>query len=167
MNNGEQDQIIADIATQNLDYDYKLKELNAENWKEKTAQYKIYNEPQLDIKEKELCKECKYLYNVNELKTRLCLDCYKELKTECKSCKQPTPKEYLKNDELTVETEEFNFEKIERTEIEQIKQEIKDLQKMVLNQDKNIKYLTKAIKIHQEINNSLHQDNLELKRKFE
>ncbi|CAG8594624.1 17391_t:CDS:2, partial [Racocetra persica] len=37
INTEEQDQIIADIATQNLDYDYKPKELDTKNWKEKTA----------------------------------------------------------------------------------------------------------------------------------
>ncbi|CAG8848451.1 6153_t:CDS:1, partial [Racocetra persica] len=40
IDNEEQDQVIADIAIQNLDYDYKPKELDAKNWKEKTAQYK-------------------------------------------------------------------------------------------------------------------------------
>ncbi|CAG8737573.1 2789_t:CDS:1, partial [Racocetra persica] len=59
INTEEQDQVIANIATQNLDHDYKPKELDAKNWKEKTAQYKMYDEPQLDIKEKELCTECK------------------------------------------------------------------------------------------------------------
>ncbi|CAG8795277.1 5519_t:CDS:1 [Racocetra persica] len=77
--------------------------------------------------------------------------------------------EFLPSKKLKVTTkiEEFNFEKIERTEIEQMKTEINNLKKLTLEQSENIKYLAKAIKIHQEINNTLHLDNIELKRKLE
>ncbi|CAG8732469.1 37072_t:CDS:2 [Racocetra persica] len=61
----------------------------------------------------------------------------------------------------------FNFEKIKRTEIEQIKQEITNLKKLAIEQSKNIKYLAEAIKIYQEINNTFHLENNELKRKLE
>ncbi|CAG8611082.1 30061_t:CDS:2 [Racocetra persica] len=68
---------------------------------------------------------------------------------------------------ITTEIKEFNFEKIERTEIEQIKQEITNLKKLAIEQSENIKYLAEAIKIYQEINNTLHLENDELKRKLE
>ncbi|CAG8665577.1 11656_t:CDS:2, partial [Racocetra persica] len=169
------------IATISLE-DKQLPKLNDKNWKEKTAQYKVYDELQLDIKEKELCTECKYPYNEKELTNRYCNDCYKEA-TKCIGCKQPTPITTLKNAKCTIcfqmkvenqrkqekdqiheiekkefvpskklkvttKIEEFNFDKIERTEIEQMKQEIIDLKKI-------------------KINNTLHLDNIELQRKLE
>ncbi|CAG8828373.1 27990_t:CDS:2, partial [Racocetra persica] len=109
-----------DIATQNLDYDYKPKELNDKNWKEKMAQYKIYDELQLDIKEKELCIEYKYPYNEKKLLNRYCNKCYE--KAPKYQIYEIEKEEFIPSKKLkvTTEIEEFNFEKIERTEIEQM-----------------------------------------------
>ncbi|CAG8514530.1 18959_t:CDS:2 [Racocetra persica] len=81
----------------------ELVEINTgeQDQKEKTAQYKIYNEPQLDIKEKELCTECKCPYNEKELLNEYCNKYYKEV-LKCIGCKQPTFVETLKNAKCTI-----------------------------------------------------------------
>ncbi|CAG8634631.1 7172_t:CDS:2 [Ambispora leptoticha] len=60
--------------------------------------------------------------------------------------------------------EEFNFDKIERTEIEQIKENITNLQKLANEQAEHIQILKQAIEIHQLMFNELHQENINLKR---
>ncbi|CAG8777179.1 36217_t:CDS:2, partial [Racocetra persica] len=74
------------IATISLE-DKEPEELDAKNWKEKTVQYKIYDEPQLDIKEKELCTECKYVYNKKELLNRYSKNLPCDNKIPCTFCK--------------------------------------------------------------------------------
>ncbi|CAG8594643.1 17392_t:CDS:2 [Racocetra persica] len=74
--------------------------------------------------------------------------------------KEFTPSKKLK---VTTEIEEFNFKKIKRTKIKQMKQP----EKLAIEQSENIKYLAEAIKIYQKLNNTLHLENTELKRKFE
>ncbi|CAG8739162.1 5037_t:CDS:2, partial [Ambispora leptoticha] len=77
---------------------------------------------------------------------------------------QEISQEEFKPKEAKQKKEEFNFDKIERTEIEQIKKNIINLQKLANEQAKHIQILKQAIKIHQLMFNELHQENTNLKR---
>ncbi|CAG8631994.1 11307_t:CDS:1 [Ambispora leptoticha] len=213
-----------------MDQDYKPPvELNSKNWKQKTKAFKVYEEPLLDIKNKDLCSECKYPYDEKDLIDNICNECYKEstlpcaicqnetlrinlkrnicekcfepeimidtminITPKCKHCKNETSANLLQNGKCNMcrkiqekdeiqeisqeefkpkeakqKEEEFNFDKIERTEIEQIKENIINLQKLANEQAEHIQILKQAIEIHQLMFNELHQENTNLKRKFE
>ncbi|CAG8707509.1 2382_t:CDS:1 [Racocetra persica] len=108
--------------------------------------------------------------NIKNVKCTICFQIEVEYqrKQEKDQIHEIEKEEFIPSKKLKVTTkiEEFNFNKIERTEIEQMKQEITNLKKLAIEQSENIKYLAKAIKIYQEMNNILHLDNIELKRKF-
>ncbi|CAG8735890.1 2548_t:CDS:2, partial [Ambispora leptoticha] len=110
------------------------------------------------------CNHCKNETPANLLQNGKCNMCRNiQEKDEI----QEIPPEEFKPKEAKQKEEEFNFEKIKRTEIEQIKENIINLQRLVNEQAKHIRILKQAIEIHQLMFNELNQENINLKRKFE